>query len=137
MRICRKFEKEKFDSFTNLFLNRILTHNDVDYLILNIYYSESNFKCLKLYDKNGIKIDINNPTNLNNAIYFSFDKLLDNCLIHNKEESDTKLDEYKRDDKNILKIYYELLSSKQSIEYIFNIISLNFYKNLNRPDDKF
>lgn len=93
-----------------MFVNKIISHNDRNYLILSINFSESYFKCIKLYDKNGIKIDINENFNLNVGNRFLFQKLYDNCLIHTKEESDKILDEYKKDDKNVLRIFYELLS---------------------------
>jgi len=47
---------------------------------------------------------------LNVGNRFPFQKLYDNCLIHTKEESDKILDEFKKDDKNVLRIFYELLS---------------------------
>ena len=114
LKICDKFEKEKFQDFSNQYLNKIITHNEQNYLILNINFAESYFKCIKLYDKNGIKLDINHNTNLSNGASFTFDKLFDNCLIHNKEESNHILEDYKKDDYNILRIYYELLSIKNA-----------------------
>ena len=110
--ICKKYEKEKLEIYNGLLVNRIITHYDQNYLILNINFAESYLKCLKLYDKNGIKIDLNSTANLNNCERFLFQKLFDNCIIHTKEDSDKILEEYKNDEKNILKIYYELLSTK-------------------------
>ena len=125
MQICKNYEKEKFQIYNSMLVNKIISHNDQNYLILCINFSESYFKCIKLYDKNGIKIDINENFNLNVGNRFPFQKLYDNCLIHTKEESDKILEEYKIDDKNVLRIFYELLSMRGS-----NVNNVNNNYNL-------
>lgn len=133
LKICDKYEKEKFEDFSNHFLNKIITHDDQNYLILNINFAESYFKCIKLYDKNGIKIDINHNTNLSNGTSFAFSKLFDNSLIHNKEESNQILEDYKKDDYNVLRIYYELITNRNQgtthiIYLIYYISILDIYE---------
>lgn len=119
LKICEKYEKEKLEVYNKIFNNKIITNSNQNYLILNINFAESYFKCVKLYDKNGIKIDINHNTNLSNGFPFPFDKLLDNSFIHSKEKSDEILADYKKDDYNVLRIYYELFLQK-------NISNFNF-----------
>lgn len=100
--------------YNSIFVNKIISHNDQNYLILNINFAHSYFKCIKLYDKNGIKININDNFNLNVGNKFPFEKLFDNCLIHTLEDSEKIIEEYKKDDKNILKIFYELISMRDN-----------------------
>lgn len=125
LKICQDYEREKLERYNGMFANKIITHYDQNYLILNINFCEAYFKCLKIYDKHGIKIDINSNTNLACASKFYFDKLYDNCVLHSKEESDKIIDDYHKDDKNILRIYYELISSRNP--EIFND-NLNFQR---------
>lgn len=137
LKICEKYEKEKFEIYNGMFVNKIITHNDQNYLILSINFSESYFKCIKLYDKNGIRIDINDNFNLNVGNKFPFEKLYDNCFIHSKDESDKILEDYKKDDRNVLRIFYELLSLKNNIDsqYENEDLRSNVYRNaINSPN---
>lgn len=123
LNICKKFEKEKYQKFNPIFINRVLNHNDINYLIISLNFSEGFIKCIKLYDKNGIKIDINNPMNLNNAERFPFEKLYDNCFINTKDDSEKILKSHREDNNNILRIYYELISIRENNNNLNRLIS--------------
>jgi len=73
-------------------------------------------------------MDINHNTNLSKGTSFPFDKLFDNCIIHTWEESDKILADYKKDDYNILRIYYELFSQKNQSK-INKIIFIYLFVN--------
>jgi len=125
LKICDKYEKEKFEIYNGMFVNKIITHHDENFLILSINFPQSYFKCIKLYDKNGIKINVNDNSNLNVGNIFPFEKLFDNCFIHSKDDSDNILQDYKNDDRNILRIFYELLSNRNNLNNQYESDEMN------------
>ena len=121
-------------------MNRILNHNDITYLIISLSLSEGSIKCVKLYDKNGIKINIKDINNINNAQVFSIEKLYENSYINDKDESDRILQEHNKDDNNILRIYYELISLNENVNNNFQRLisreNIQDYNNINENNSE-
>ena len=105
---------------TNIFKGRILKISNITYnsnyyqpeyyLIDNISIVNNNINCIKLYDKNGIKINIDYY--IKNSFYYtiSFNNIkenINNINIFSPEESQEILNDHKKN-QSVLKIFYYL-----------------------------
>ena len=117
------FSSEEIHKIMTFFYDRIIIKKNKDNS--EIYYQiiqdlNDQFKCVQLYDSNHIKI--NRDYYINNKFFFDFSMSLiapsresnkNNEKIYtllSKEESNKILDEYAKDNNNILKVYHNPIS---------------------------
>ena len=87
--------------------------DNFQFLIKNIVSDK--ILCVRLYDKNGIKININ--FHIENNFYETINTkdIFNNSYLYSVEETTRILEDYYNDKKNILKIYYELIGNNDTI----------------------
>jgi len=125
--------KEKEEIYMNIDCQNTENFNSEYYYIDNINILSNNINLIKIYDKNGIKVNIDHY--IKNGFYtnmlldeFYFQK--SNINIMSKEESDNLLKEHSdvlKNDKQILKIFYSL---NDNIEYD-NDNEYSYQQNIN------
>jgi hypothetical protein len=116
----------KYNNLKNYFKDRILVHYSESkefkckyfYKIINIsdFYE---FRCMKLYDNNNIKIDNNYYSDSSNYYSFRFEVISvapidENSKLYHllpKEESTKILNDYNNDKENVLKAYFKTLNN--------------------------
>jgi hypothetical protein len=81
---------------------------------------ENFIKCIRLYDKNGIKVNIEPHITSNQLEQFSLNNIFNNTYIHSREESEKLMQDYRDDANSILKIYYELLDTNPNRNQMIN-----------------
>jgi hypothetical protein len=84
--------------------------DSLQFLIINISVKDGRIQCIRLYDKNGIKVDADFHINHRYFESIPLKNIFDNTYIFSKEESKLIIEDQKNDKKNILKIYYELMN---------------------------
>lgn len=96
--------------FNEKYKERIINHNKSFYVIKN--FENFFIKGLLLYDSNGIKVD--QAKHNNSKIYSRIDisELYENSYILAVFESEIVKQDYSHDDRNILKIYYQMLNNE-------------------------
>ncbi len=100
-------------------------------------------QCVRIYDKNGIKINIDKHIEHKIFELIQLKDIFNNTYIYSIEESNQILEDHNSDKKNIMKIYYELVNiqennwNKELIPYkIFpESVNINQY-DLNINDNK-
>lgn len=102
--------KMKFQNVNDVFAERILSIENALFWIKSINVKEGVIKGVRLYDKNGIKVNID--YHINNSILESIPlgNIFNNTYLHSKEESEMMLMDYRDNTSSILKIYYQLLN---------------------------
>jgi hypothetical protein len=100
----------KFPNLTDVFKNRILQMDSLQFLILNVNTKDGKVQCIRLYDKNGIKVNMEHHLSHNYHETIPLKNIFDNTYIFSIEESNQILEDHKGDTKNVLKIYYELMN---------------------------
>lgn len=123
------------DEFDKNFKGRIINRKNINYLIKFFDRKEKNIKVLMLYDSNGIKIDekIHDKYKLYQTIEVK--DIFENTYILSKEESGDIMNEFLKDNKHYIKIYYQMQvdkknpSNKDLIPYKIepNYIDINQY----------
>lgn len=103
--------KDKFSDINDKFVERVIKlDNSILFRIVAINVIEGYIKGVRLYDKNGLKVDTNyhlkTPSTLENI---PLANVFNNTYIFSRSESAKILDEHLADTNSILKIYYELL----------------------------
>ena len=116
----------KYNNLKNYFKDRILAHYSESkefkckyfYKIINLndFYE---FRCMKLYDNNNIKIENNSYSEYSNYYAFRFEVISvapidENSKLYHllpKEEGTKILNDYKNDKENILKAYFKTLKN--------------------------
>jgi hypothetical protein len=107
---------EKFKNINNIFQGRIISFvsENTLYKIQNINIKAGNMKCIRLYDKNGIKVNVDYHTKSNyfENLEISSLNFQRKAFIYSKEDSEQILAEYGSDSRkdSVLKIYYQLLN---------------------------
>jgi hypothetical protein len=84
--------------------------DSLQYLLLNISAKDGKIQCVRLYDKNGIKVNIDHHISLHYYEVLPLKNIFDNTYLFSTEESKQILEDHKSDTKNVLKIYYELMN---------------------------
>jgi hypothetical protein len=116
----------KYNNLKNYFKDRILAHYSESkefkckyfykIISLNDFYE---FRCMKLYDNNNIKIDNNYYSDSSNYYSFRFEVISvapidENSKLYHllpKEESTKILNDYNNDKENVLKAYFKTLNN--------------------------
>lgn len=101
------------DEFNKKFKGRIIRYKNSNYVIKYFDRSEKNIKALMLYDSNGIKVNeqYHDKLKLYNSI--ELNDLFENFFILSKDESLIIMDEFLKDNKNFIKIYFQMQSDKR------------------------
>ena len=101
------------DEFNKRFKGRIIRYNNANYVIKYFDRSEKNIKVLMLYDSNGIKVNekYHDKIKLYNSI--ELNDLFENFFILSKDESLIIMDEFIKDNKNFIKIYFQMQTDKR------------------------
>jgi hypothetical protein len=114
-----KIKKSEVNNFTTLcevFKNRVVEKNNSQYFIHSIDLEKNVIKVMKLYDDNGIKINLDYYIKKNLLISFNFADLDKNFKILSMEQSKNILQAHQADNKNILKILIKLDSSDNNVQ---------------------
>ena len=96
---------------TNLnenFLNRIIVYNNTNYILKSINIMDKCFKGLRLYDPNGIICNAQFHETIKFYTNIPIDSLFINSYILTKTESETIINDFKKDEKHFLKLYYQI-----------------------------
>lgn len=103
-----------------MFEKRIVVKNNIYYLLVSFDIPSNVFKCIRLYDKNGIKINIDYYYQKNVFQNFLMKDLLEKFQILTNEESQNILTEY-HNSQNILKVIYKTVESNEieNIAYVY------------------
>ena len=126
----KPYENEfKYNNLKNYFKDRILAHYSESkefkckyfYKIINLndFYE---FRCMKLYDNNNIKIDTRSYSESWNYLGFRFEMIStapidENSKLYHllpKEEGTKILEDYNNDKNNVLKAYFKTLKNLQN-----------------------
>ena len=101
------------DEFNKSFKGRIIRYKNSNYVIKHFDRSEKNIKALMLYDSNGIKVNeqYHDKMKLYNSI--ELNDLFENFFILSKDESLIIMDEFIKDNKNFIKIYFQMQTDKR------------------------
>ena len=101
------------DEFNKKFKGRIIRYKNSNYVIKHFDRSEKNIKALMLYDSNGIKVNeqYHDKMKLYNSI--ELNDLFENFFILSKDESLIIMDEFIKDNKNFIKIYFQMQTDKR------------------------
>jgi hypothetical protein len=101
------------DEFNKRFKGRIIRYKNSNYVIKHFDRSEKNIKALMLYDSNGIKVNeqYHDKMKLYNSI--ELNDLFENFFILSKDESLIIMDEFIKDNKNFIKIYFQMQTDKR------------------------
>ena len=101
------------DEFNKKFKGRIIRYKNSNYVIKYFDRSEKNIKALMLYDSNGIKVNeqYHDKLKLYNSI--ELNDLFENFFILSKDESLIIMDEFLKDNKNFIKIYFQMQSDRR------------------------
>jgi len=101
------------DEFNKKFKGRIIRYKNSNYVIKYFDRSEKNIKALMLYDSNGIKVNeqYHDKLKLYNSI--ELNDLFESFFILSKDESLIIMDEFLKDNKNFIKIYFQMQSDKR------------------------
>lgn len=112
-----KEEDPKFmslvEEFEKRFKGRIINHKNINYLIKFFDRKEKNIKALMLYDSNGIKVDEKLHDKLRLYSSIELNDIFENSYILSKEESVAVFNDYMKDNKNFIKIYFQMQVDKQ------------------------
>jgi hypothetical protein len=105
------------DEFNKRFKGRIIRYNNTNYVIKYFDRSGKNIKALMLYDSNGIKVNEQYHDKLKLYSSIELNDLFENFFILSKDESLIIMDEFLKDNKNFIKIYFQMQTDKRySIE---------------------
>ena len=78
-------------------------------MIIEVSVKESLIKCIAIYDKNGLKVNLDLHLSSRYYEHMQLKNIFENTYIYSKEESKDILENHKNDTLSILKIYYELI----------------------------
>ena len=107
----------KFDSlveeFEKKFKGRIINYKNINYIIKNFDKRRKNIQALLLYDSNGIRVDENYHDKL--KIYNSIEikEIFETAYILSKEESEIIIQDFRKDNKHYIRIYYQMQFDKR------------------------
>lgn len=96
------------DSFNTTYKGRILLYENAYYLIHEIIMKDTNIRCLRLYDPNGIHSDLKLQGTIRRYQLISLSTLFESSIILSVEESKMILNEFNNDTRHFLKILYQL-----------------------------
>lgn len=101
------------EEFNNRFKGRIIKYKNANYVIKYFDRREKNIKALMLYDSNGIKVNeaYHDKMKFYNSIEIK--ELFESFFILSKEESLVIMEEFLKDNKNIIKIYFQMQVDKR------------------------
>ena len=97
-----------YNNFITNFKNRIIVYENVNYIIIDLNMFDRQLRVLRLYDPNGIKIDIKQQMKFRFYKKISLNTLFKSSYILSKLESDIIRKDYEDDKTNYIKIFYQL-----------------------------
>ena len=97
-----------YNNFITKFKNRIIVYENVNYLIMDLNMTDRKIKAIRLYDPNGIKIDINQQIKFRYYKSIPLNNLFKSSYILSKIESEIIIKDHEKDNTNYLKILYQL-----------------------------
>ena len=123
------------DEFDKNFKGRIINRKNINYLIKYFDRKEKNIKVLMLYDSNGIKVDEKIHDKYKFYQTIEVKDIFENTYILSKDDSSDIMNQYLKDNKHFIKIYYQMQvdkgnqSNKDLIHYKIepNYIDINQY----------
>ena len=96
------------DTFNTTYKGRILLYENAYYLIQEVLMKDTNIRCLRLYDPNGIHSDIKLQGTIRRYQLISLNTLFESSIILSDEESKLIMNEYNNDTTHFIKILYQL-----------------------------
>ena len=97
-----------YNNFITNFKNRIIVYENVNYIIIDLNMFDRQLRVLRLYDPNGIKIDIKQQMKFRFYKKISLNTLFKSSYILSKLESDIIRKDHEDDKTNYIKIFYQL-----------------------------
>ena len=100
--------KNTFETFISKFKNRIIVYENGNYIINDLNRRDGKINAIRLYDPNGIKIDIKQQIIFRYYSSIPLKSLFKSSYILSKLESDIIIKDHEQDKSNYLKILYQL-----------------------------
>lgn len=119
-------ETNNFKILCEVFKNRVVEKSSTLYYIHSIELTENCIKCMKLYDKNKIKVDLEYYTKKGIFISFKFPEFDNNFKIFSSEQSEQILKDHENSNR-IIKVFYKLEAGEN-----IQTEGLVYYKSLGK-----
>ncbi len=100
--------KNKYNDFIKQFKGRIIVYDNINYIINDLNMKDRKIKGLRLYDSNGIKVNIKQQIQFNYYTLIPVQSIFNSSYILSKEESEKIIKNQEKDNSNYLKILYQL-----------------------------
>ncbi len=97
-----------YNTFMLKFQNRIIVYENENYLIVDLNMRDRTIKVIRLYDPNGIKVDIKKQFTFRLYTQIPLKSMFHSSYILSKNESDIILKGHETDKSNYIKILYQL-----------------------------
>ena len=105
-----QISQEKFLEVFDFFKDRVAKVGETLFLVKDVDNKNSNFKVLRLYDKNGIKAKLDSHLKFHRYEAVSFKNVFENGKFFSHEETEQIMEDHQKSDE-ILKIYYQTVEN--------------------------
>ena len=100
--------EKDYNEFIEKFKGRIIVYENINYIINDLNIEDFTIKGIRLYDSNGIKVNISKQIEFNTYTFIPIQSIFNSSYILSKEESEKIIKNQEKDNSNYLKILYQL-----------------------------
>ena len=101
-------DKKQYNEFIKQFKGRIIVYQNINYIINDLNMKDRTIKGIRLYDSNGIKVNIKQQLQFNYYTSIPVQSMFNSSYILSKEESEKIIKNQEKDNLNFIKILYQL-----------------------------
>ena len=100
--------EKDYNEFIEKFKGRIIVYENINYIINDLNIEDFTIKGIRLYDSNGIKVNISKQIEFNTYTFIPIQSIFNSSYILSKEESAKIIKAQKNDNSNYIKILYQI-----------------------------
>ena len=100
--------EKDYNEFIEKFKGRIIIYENINYIINDLNIEDFTIKGIRLYDSNGIKVNISKQIEFNTYTFIPIQSIFNSSYILSKEESEKIIKAQKNDNSNYIKILYQI-----------------------------
>ena len=100
--------EKDYNEFIEKFKGRIIVYENINYIINDLNIEDFTIKGIRLYDSNGIKVNISKQIEFNTYTFIPIQSIFNSSYILSKEESEKIIKAQKNDNSNYIKILYQI-----------------------------
>ena len=100
--------EKDYNEFIEKFKGRIIVYENINYIINDLNIEDFTIKGIRLYDSNGIKVNISKQIEFNTYTFIPIQSIFNSSYILSKDESEKIIKAQKNDNSNYIKILYQI-----------------------------